>query len=506
LAHARRLEFIEPSDRLSGHKGVICDLAWSPDGATLASASRDRTIRLWNTDPWGFRDSLLGHSSWVTCLDWSPDSAFVASGSRDQSVRIWALREGSCDSYWHGDQVDCVAWSPTGSLVASGARDGAVYLWDPVERRIRGRHVSHQRGVTALAWSGDGTSLATASKDGTISVWRPEDWTLGRSIPIGHRVHNICWLPGTDRLAVGSDETDVRIIAVGGRANPIVRLEWPSKAERSEPVMDARLSRDGRILLTRSADGSCVIWRCGTWKPLARLKTSGSHSPIGGISCHPRSLLAAGVADRCQGINVFRLTDILKKDRTMPRDDRRTVLFLAANPKHTDALRLGEEVKKVEQGLERAKLRDRFRLVQKSAVTDDDLRRALLDHEPQIVHFSGHGAGASGLVFEDDSGEAHEISGDALAELFELFAEHVQCVVLNACYSESQARAIAQYIDYVIGMRQAVGDEAAIKFSIGFYDALGAGRPYDTAFNFGRSAIALKGLPDHLTPVLLRRT
>ncbi len=90
----------------------------------------------------------------------------------------------------------------------------------------------------------------------------------------------------------------------------------------------------------------------------------------------------------------------------MPSNDLRTVLFLAANPKGSDALRLGEEVRKVEQGLERAKMRDRFRLVQKWAVTDDDLRRALLDHEPEIVHFSGHGGGASGLVFEDESGEA----------------------------------------------------------------------------------------------------
>jgi hypothetical protein len=75
-------------------------------------------------------------------------------------------------------------------------------------------------------------------------------------------------------------------------------------------------------------------------------------------------------------------------------------------------------------------------------------------------------------------------------------------VVLNACYSEQQAEAIAKHIDYVVGMKKAIGDEAAIKFAVGFYDALGAGMNYEIAFDFGRNAIDLRGIPEHLTPVL----
>jgi len=183
----------------------------------------------------------------------------------------------------------------------------------------------------------------------------------------------------------------------------------------------------------------------------------------------------------------------------------RTILILAANPKGTQPLRLDEEVKKIEQGLERAKRRDQFKLVQKWAVTDDDLRRALLDHEPEIVHFSGHGSGADGLAFEDDSGQTQLISGDALGRLFELCSDTVKCVVLNACYSEPQADAIAEHIDNVVGMKKAIGDEAAIKFAVGFYDALGAGRDVEKAFKFGCSAIDLKGIPEYLTPVLKKK-
>lgn len=202
---------------------------------------------------------------------------------------------------------------------------------------------------------------------------------------------------------------------------------------------------------------------------------------------------------------------------------QRTILLLAANPKGTDHLRLDEEAKKIDQGLERAKNRDQFQLVMKWAVTDDDLRRALLDHMPEIVHFSGHGTGSGkdvgvrdlvpatadgdsgGLAFEDDQGSVRLIPGNALARLFELCADHVKCVVLNACYSEAQANAISQHIDYVVGMKKAIGDEAAIKFAVGFYDALGAGRDFETAYKFGCSAIDLKGIPEYLTPVLKKK-
>ena len=109
------------------------------------------------------------------------------------------------------------------------------------------------------------------------------------------------------------------------------------------------------------------------------------------------------------------------------------------------------------------------------------------------------------MAFENERGQVLQITGQSLARLFECCVSHVRCVVLNACYSEVQANAIVQHIDYVIGMNKAVGDEAAIKFAEGFYDALLAGRPYDLAFKFGCTAIDLRGIPEHLTPVLKKR-
>lgn len=187
---------------------------------------------------------------------------------------------------------------------------------------------------------------------------------------------------------------------------------------------------------------------------------------------------------------------------------KKTILFLAANPKNSTQLRLDQEVKEVDAGLERSRQRDKFRLETMFAITPRDLQRAMLDHKPQIVHFSGHGAGEDGLVLEDITGQSTFVRGDALAKLFRFFAEkcNIECVVLNACYSEVQANAIAQYVPFVIGMNQAIGDSAAREFAVGFYDALGAGESIEGAYENGCISISLHGIPEELTPVMKQQS
>ncbi len=186
--------------------------------------------------------------------------------------------------------------------------------------------------------------------------------------------------------------------------------------------------------------------------------------------------------------------------------NRQSILFLAANPQNTTRLRLDQELRDIGEGLQRAQKRDQFQLEQRLAVRPRDIQRAMLDISPQIVHFSGHGAGEQGLVFEDEIGNAKLVNGEALAGLFALFADQIHCVVLNGCYSEVQGRAIANHVDYVIGMNQAIGDKAAIEFAVGFYDAIGAGRSVEFAYKLGCAAIGMAGIAEHLTPVLLKKS
>ncbi|MEM1242083.1 MAG: AAA-like domain-containing protein [Cyanobacteria bacterium P01_H01_bin.26] len=179
----------------------------------------------------------------------------------------------------------------------------------------------------------------------------------------------------------------------------------------------------------------------------------------------------------------------------------KTILILTANPSDTSRLRLDEEVREIQEGLNLSAERDSFDVVSQWATRPDDLRRALLKYRPQIVHFSGHGAGSAGLLLENDVGEAKPVSSSALSRLFSLFPS-VECVLFNACYSQVQADAIANHIDYVIGMGDAMGDRAAIEFAVGFYDALGYGHPVPFAYQLGLSAIALEGIDEVATPIL----
>ncbi len=102
------------------------------------------------------------------------------------------------------------------------------------------------------------------------------------------------------------------------------------------------------------------------------------------------------------------------------------ILILSTNPKVTTPLRLSEEIRDIKEGLRRAKRREQFVIESYEAVRYRDIRRAILDFEPQILHFSGHGAGEEGLVFEDETGKEKLVDGAALAELFELFSYQLE--------------------------------------------------------------------------------
>jgi hypothetical protein len=202
-----------------------------------------------------------------------------------------------------------------------------------------------------------------------------------------------------------------------------------------------------------------------------------------------------------------RLASVDSPARSSPQLHLRRILVAAANPSDVAHLRLDQEVREIEDGLQRgllrAKDRDRFLVERRPAVRALDLQQAIMDVDPEIVHFSGHGAGTDGLVLEDDEGRSRVVPPAALGNLFRRFADRVQCVVLDSCHSQQQAEAIAHHIRYVVGMKKEIGDRAAINFAIGFYCALGAGRSIPFAYQVGCSAIELQDLPGHLNPVLL---
>jgi hypothetical protein len=183
-----------------------------------------------------------------------------------------------------------------------------------------------------------------------------------------------------------------------------------------------------------------------------------------------------------------------------------SILFLAAEPTDRVRLRLGEELREIREELSKSRQRDSFKLeLPELSLRPRDITRAFLETNASIIHFSGHGGAGGQLFFETEDGSTLLVEPDILADLFKQFSKRIKCVILNACYSEKQAEAISHYIDYVVGMNQAISDNAAIAFSIGFYQAIGAGKNIEEAFELGKIQSGLQSALEYQTPVLLKR-
>ena len=157
-------------------------------------------------------------------------------------------------------------------------------------------------------------------------------------------------------------------------------------------------------------------------------------------------------------------------------------LFLTADPLGTSRLALAEEMRLINEKVYASEHREQIELTEAWAVRPDDLLQALNRYRPQIVHFSGHGSKTGELLLIGSEGFPRPISVQALKAVFKTLKDNIRLVVLNACYSKIQAEAIRQEIECVVGMNDAIGDEAAITFSASFYRALGFGRSIQEAF------------------------
>ncbi|MCP4697043.1 MAG: CHAT domain-containing protein [Gammaproteobacteria bacterium] len=209
-----------------------------------------------------------------------------------------------------------------------------------------------------------------------------------------------------------------------------------------------------------------------------------------------------------QKIEIRRLMGSNPETRALPKPQSDTIkiLVLASNPMDRERLRLDEEVRQIDDSLlQRAEFRDRFKVEQQWAVSISDLQGHLLRFSPHIVHFSGHGSESSELLLEDSNGNGRAVPRDLLSELFLVLKDNVRCVVLNLCYSAPQADAIAEHIDCVVGMSQAIGDNAAIPFAKAFYQALGYGRSVAEAFALGKLQVDIEGLNDTDIPQLIAK-
>ena len=171
------------------------------------------------------------------------------------------------------------------------------------------------------------------------------------------------------------------------------------------------------------------------------------------------------------------------------------ILILSANPWPTGRIQVDVEAREISEKIREGPYRERFECEIAPAVRPGDLQRLLLNYQPHIVHFSGHGNKAQRLILEGAPGRARTVDNHGLAQVFALYRSNLRLVVLNACLTHVLARSITESIDFAIGTSKGIGDKGGVAFAGAFYRALGFGKTVKEAFASAKAELGLTKVP-----------
>ncbi|KAF2811373.1 HET-D [Mytilinidion resinicola] len=242
---------------LEGHSSYVNSVAFSHDSTRLASASNDRTVKIWDASSGACLQTLEGHSRYVNLVAFSHDSTRLASASLDRTVKIWDASSGAClqTLNGHSGYANLVAFSHDSTRLASASYDRTVKIWNASSGACLQTLKGHSRSVKSVAFSHDSTQLASASDDCTVKIWNASSSACLQTLD-GHSrsIKSVAFSHNSTRLASASDDRTVKIWDASSGAC----LQTLNGHSRSVNLV--AFSHDSTRLASASYDRTAKIW------------------------------------------------------------------------------------------------------------------------------------------------------------------------------------------------------------------------------------------------------
>ena len=281
-----------PGHKRKGHTESVRSVAFAPDGKTLASGSRDKTIKLWDAHGGETLRTLEGHTSLVRSVAFAPDGQTLASSSIDETIKLWDARSGEVLRTLEG-HTDSVAFAPDGNTLASNTIwSNTVKLWDARSGKLLRTLEGHTEGVNSVAFAPDGNTLVSGSSDNTIKLWDARSGETLRTLE-GHTssVASVAFAPDGKTLASSSKDKTIKLWDVS--SGELLRtLEG-----HTDSVWSVAFAPDGNTLASGSVDNTIKLWDARSGALLRTLE--GHTSYVWSVAFAPDgNTLASGGKDK----------------------------------------------------------------------------------------------------------------------------------------------------------------------------------------------------------------
>lgn len=274
---------------LAGHTARVWGITFSPDGTRIATASEDKTVKIWDIKSQEILHNLRGHREGVLDVAFSPDGKRLATASQDNTVRVWDVESGQQEMILssHEHWITSVSFSPDGRNLATTSGDTKVRVWDAESGEEMLVLSDHTDWINRVTFSSDGTRLATASRDKTVKIWDVESGEMLYSLPGRAEIIDVAFSPDGTRLVTTSLE-DWWVV--------VWNIEKPRKilfrlSGHTSWVESVTFSPDGTRLATGSKDGTAKVWDAETGQEMFTL--SGHTDRVTDVTFNPQGTYLA---------------------------------------------------------------------------------------------------------------------------------------------------------------------------------------------------------------------